>query len=80
MERKFACYTPSPYYDFRECKMHNNSCEPHCNQPLPCNNLPPPCFSEEHKPPHTKPNYCQKIPTCVVCFLSGIIFSNLIRR
>ena len=35
MDKKFACYTPSPYFDFRECKMHDNSCNPSCDDMSP---------------------------------------------
>ena len=81
MDKKFACYTPSPYFDFRECKMHDNSCNPNCDNMSPCNNFCPHC-NKPNPPP--KPsgncnNFCCVSP-CLFWFASGVVFSNFIRK
>lgn len=77
MDKKFACYTPSPYFDFRECKMHDNCCAPNCD-----NNFCPNCNNPKPPMPPPKPNencnnYCCISP-CLFWFVSGVIFSNFI--
>ena len=84
MERKFACYTPSSYFDFRECRMHDNTCNPRCNLSPHCGEFYPPCTPNLPKPQPIKPPNncfgCCQISPCVVWFISGMIASNIIRR
>ncbi|MBQ3495052.1 MAG: hypothetical protein IJA69_06515 [Clostridia bacterium] len=70
MEKRFSCYTPSPYYDFRECNgFHPNPCTPQCPQNN-CPHIPqqPNCSQGNEN--------CCCIPNCALLLIGGIIIGR----
>ena len=77
MKREFSCYTPSPYFDFRDCgSFHPNPCAPNCDcNHSPCHNRP--CHTPRHH--NCNKNYAC-MPNDMLWLIGGIIIGNIICR